>query len=713
MKVKLLFVNTPIGVLACDDVPLGPGPLGNSLHNAVRLLHAQGRIPSCSNISGVKYQGANVDPAASPAALFGVPSQVPVLSVECVWTVLAPSAWSRFGGLSPGPSPSKPGLEPDEPIGPLVDATRGKPKLRVYFSSALFEGFQNGDADYIEAVVHGLRVLDVHAVRLVGRCNALDAHQRRLMEAGELLGLDYDAPNNDVRNAVKQLAAYTKIKAYLLGELKKHPKVAHVLHIQSRYPESGSAFNDERIRELRKEGIHVVSTVHEFKFNFLLPVTTSRNVGVLNQYCRSSERVIFLNDHDLNNAVKSAQATKLRVPETLVLTHEQVQEASATLDAPDLAQRAVHIPVVITVPSQPIDTREILAREVAVISFGMIRHLIVAQDAIRLAKQFKDGKKPWRVVVAGKASDAETVKLLMKNAYGRNMLLAVEPGWEAIVNQACADTNVQALLDLNTRCRDLRRLFPGALKTYNDQLKSPDWTDKEQQAREKGVRLGKLKQGLVVAADGDEQARLEREIAVLKLAKPTKPIGPDENTLPIDLHFNVSPEQLILLFRQCKYAFKQDARGMSDNASSIISCMANGCITFTKQGGMTPNEYRVSGPKKKPISEYVRRYLDRVQVDEARYDPRSGTVEFAYVGPFKDAVITRGQKNLEYDVKGIYEEIAKREQDKSQSANKATIAAMSKVLERHRASTVALEHLKLYLELVPLKLTYLLPVAKT
>ena len=143
---------------------------------------------------------------------------------------------------------------------------------------------------------------------------------------------------------------------------------------------------------------------------------------------------------------------------------------------------------------------------------------------------------------------------------------------------------------------------------------------------------------------------------------------------------------------------------MSDNASSLISCMANGCITLTKQGGMTANEYRVSGPKEKPRPEYTRRYLGRVGIDEARYDPVTDTVKFSYMGAFKDAVVTLGQKNVEYTTDSVYEEIARREGDKSQAANRATLQAMIEALERHRAPRICRAHLDLYSELVPLTL---------
>ncbi|WP_338867761.1 hypothetical protein [Myxococcus stipitatus] len=40
-----------------------------------------------------------------------------------------------------------------------------------------------------------------------------------------------------------------------------------------------------------------------------------------------------------------------------------------------------------------------------------------------------------------------------------------------------------------------------------------------------------------------------------------------------------------------KYAYKEDEKGMADNASSIVSCVANGCITFTSLGALTPLDF--------------------------------------------------------------------------------------------------------------------------
>lgn len=66
--------------------------------------------------------------------------------------------------------------------------------------------------------------------------------------------------------------------------------------------------------------------------------------------------------------------------------------------------------------------------------------------------------------------------------------------------------------------------------------------------------------------------------------------------LPIQIVFDASPEELQELASRCRYAFKVDQKSMADNASSIISLMAQGCIVFTESRFDTPDEYRRGGP---------------------------------------------------------------------------------------------------------------------
>lgn len=73
--------------------------------------------------------------------------------------------------------------------------------------------------------------------------------------------------------------------------------------------------------------------------------------------------------------------------------------------------------------------------------------------------------------------------------------------------------------------------------------------------------------------------------------------------LPIEIVFDAPPELFQKIAGVCQYAFKVDLKSMADNASSILSLMANGCITFTESRFDTPDEFRVdkTGGKLSPV----------------------------------------------------------------------------------------------------------------
>jgi hypothetical protein len=86
------------------------------------------------------------------------------------------------------------------------------------------------------------------------------------------------------------------------------------------------------------------------------------------------------------------------------------------------------------------------------------------------------------------------------------------------------------------------------------------------------------------------------------LAKLVGEYVPDK-PLPIEIVFDAPPDLFQKIASRCKYAFKVDLKSMADNASSILSLMANGCITFTESRFDTPDEFRVdkTGGKLSPV----------------------------------------------------------------------------------------------------------------
>lgn len=93
-------------------------------------------------------------------------------------------------------------------------------------------------------------------------------------------------------------------------------------------------------------------------------------------------------------------------------------------------------------------------------------------------------------------------------------------------------------------------------------------------------------------------------------------------SMPLPVFFQLDLDELALVetFKQCKYVYKPDKKGMADNASAMISPMANGCILFTNRGGVTPAEFvtapltsapRVQTPERYKL-DFAGRYADAI-----------------------------------------------------------------------------------------------------
>lgn len=131
--------------------------------------------------------------------------------------------------------------------------------------------------------------------------------------------------------------------------------------------------------------------------------------------------------------------------------------------------------------------------------------------------------------------------------------------------------------------------------------------------------------------------------------------------LPVTIKFDASPEEFQDIAAQCKYAFKVDQKSMADNASSIISLMSNGCITFTESRYDTPNEF---------------------------YKDNNGALS---------PVIMPPQKYGACDGTFVVEQILHREAENEQNSNRRTLRNMQTLLvKRYGLDAVAAKHLIVY-----------------
>lgn len=150
---------------------------------------------------------------------------------------------------------------------------------------------------------------------------------------------------------------------------------------------------------------------------------------------------------------------------------------------------------------------------------------------------------------------------------------------------------------------------------------------------------------------------LTKKGVVALLSKKNWPAAP----LPITIEFDAPPDAFQRIASQCKYAFKVDQKSMADNASSIISLMSNGCITFTESRFDTPNEFfKDNGGALSPVIMPAQKY---------------GTCEGAFV----------------------VREILRREGESGAKSNRRTLKNMQTLLvKRYGLEAVAAKHLIVY-----------------
>lgn len=132
---------------------------------------------------------------------------------------------------------------------------------------------------------------------------------------------------------------------------------------------------------------------------------------------------------------------------------------------------------------------------------------------------------------------------------------------------------------------------------------------------------------------------------------------------PVFFKINLSEEALVKTYQECKYVFKPDEKGMADNASAMISPMANGCILFTKWGGITPDEF-----------------LDKAESREREKGSERYKLDFS--GRFRKAIVLSEGKDVEIAPKDVVKAIVQRERP-GDKQNRETLACL-KVLTEHR-----------------------------
>lgn len=747
--------------------------LGDALDEAVRRLHAWGRLPGLSgSVRGVDIAGV---PVSSHAHISGVFLQQPgnlwmsppgmhlVINVHCDWE--APSKKGLFPARQtplfkalkmpiPGPvrvsrstftdilqlrDPSK--VMPSRPFFQDValevrELRRLRNKCRVYFSSACVEGFETGDTDYIKSLVRALRAMGVEATRIVQATEEAQTVWKSLDDPGELTLLDYQPVRGE-----KELSFDHAVDAtleYILQQKALAPKAVHILHVQSRWPASGNAFKG-RLKRFADNGIKIVTTVHEYRYNERTPLDWVNNSVVLDEYCLPADRVVFLNIEDLRKAVRDSERQGVFMPKKFVAEWRreqlkarerekktlEVKEEEDRLEEPEpveelvrpgrvvrrqgLQEKAHHIPVARTVDTTNLSERA-SGLPVRILLFGMIRSGKGDKSAITLAERIVEAKLDWRVVIAGSASDHKTLAAVLGCAFTKVIV-------EQVFGEEKDYTKLKDLKERVAECMRLREELRGEyevdLRDFVLRRKPEAERQQEEFLLQNEEELKRLREENALLRRTSKKAvnpnkkrldTLNREASTLERA--LRP--PDWHCLPIDVFVNLSTPELSEVFNDCKYAYKEDEKGMADNASSIVSCVANGCITFTSLGKLTPLDF-IQAPQGERIS-FTKLSQDALwqtvfDLDESEVSLMGGDTPrqplqalVHYRAKYHGAVVTppRGE---DATPEFVFQQISLREE--SPHLNLESYEAMKRAIEtRFEPGRIATQHCLVYLDLL-------------
>lgn len=534
-------------------------------------------------------------------------------------------------GLPPGRSPVR---EPEPSAMEPVAVVDVPPKrLKVYFSSAVHEEYRGGDADFMKSMVDGLRAIGVEAVRLANTRLVMGGEQRGQQAEGKLVTLDYykglTAEQSKIGgNLEMQIEATIQcMLGYFAEELRKQPDILPILHIQSRLPGSGSAFvRPETIRLFRDAGVKVFVTVHEWLYNlehlkaradFINPPTRA--------ICDAADGAIFVNDLD-DVGAKVAGSAFIPIPITVAFESIDVE---AVLARPNRVMMFGLLR-----PSKGFD-------QAAKLGVGLRSQYLANFDEAHSPDQ-----QQWAVWVVGKLTGAFTdFEGLVRSVFKDAIYSAVFPkaGWMKELDQILHDDDDafnDHVIEKLRQCDALRAQYYQRYRA--DPPRSPEAIQRARAALGKKPALSKVngllmrvestnaivhamadalgptfaglselqRAGFDVNADEHvgklEYAHRERaaefrdmvreqlaadlwkaQIDVLQVEL----LEWEKMPLPVFFKLNLTEPALIESFKQCKYVYKPDDKGMADNASAMISPMANGCILFTSWGVVTPAEF--------------------------------------------------------------------------------------------------------------------------
>ena len=229
------------------------------------------------------------------------------------------------------------------------------------------------------------------------------------------------------------------------------------------------------------------------------------------------------------------------------------------------------------------------------------------------------------------------------------LILSAQNEFDAMVNALVREPYGRGPLVLKKFCETLQAQLITMSKII-DPIDKPCY---QQQALVNTANLFQVKLTSLRSAI----ASTKKSVSALLMREKRWPAAP----LPITIVFDAPPDKFQRIASKCKYAFKVDQKSMADNASSIISLMSNGCITFTESRFDTPDEFfKDNGGALSPVIMPAQKY---------------GTCEGAFV----------------------VHEILRREAESGAKSNRRTLKNMQTLLvKRYGIEAVAAKHLIVY-----------------
>lgn len=441
-------------------------------------------------------------------------------------------------------------------------------KSKIYHVSSPFEVPNSGDYDYGAAIINKLceseydaEYLTLDSIDLSQNCK--DAIDQLLQQFKTLNSVEFwqeftNWSSNTLRTDIVKL-----MLDFIISDVQKNNIELPILNLQLRPLETGLLFVPNDLVRFKEQKIKVNVTCHEYKLNETRPIFQA----ILHQYFIEADTVSFFNLSDLTKASKHANHRAFnfsalsgeRQQEWIDLGDHKFKEWRACFqhEAYNLVKKMILTRVPPTISSDETNYELFLQKKPNILVFGTIRQCKGVEEAIDIAKVLKSKQ----------SSSAED--FVLKDT--RVIIIG---------NPIGGDAGTQLILNLIKKRFDFK-VFKNVLNVTCKQ----EFLNRIKQI----INDNDLKKNIELF----EKNELEHNIKEL---------------LPIDIKIGCDAAEIRVLCNNTRYAIKYDNKGWANNASSHISCLANGCIVYTGWGMNTSREVVDGGKYQDAIVFLAKKY---------------------------------------------------------------------------------------------------------